>query len=75
MEILSPEGEKELRLPNLLVTGHVDGLILLGEPSKAYYRKIAQMEDGGNHGANFDQIKDAYQQFKNPEIVKGGPGA
>lgn len=43
MEILSPEGEKELRLPNLLVTGHVDGLILLGEPSKAYYRKIAQM--------------------------------
>jgi len=42
LEILSPENERELALPNLLTTGHADGLILLGEPSKAYYRKIAQ---------------------------------
>lgn len=42
LEILSPENERELALPNLLTTGHADGLILLGEPSKEYYRKIAQ---------------------------------
>ncbi len=43
LEILSPESERELKLPNLLATGRADGLILLGEPSKAYYRRIAQM--------------------------------
>ena len=42
LEILSPEDERELTLPKLLAAGHADGLILLGEPSKAYYRKIAQ---------------------------------
>ena len=42
LEILSPEDEGNLVLPNLLATGHAEGLILLGEPSKAYYRKIAQ---------------------------------
>ncbi len=42
LEILSPENEKEGILPNLLTAGHADGLILLGEPAKAYYRKIAQ---------------------------------
>ena len=42
LEILSPESEKDLVLPKLLTSGHVDGLILLGEPAKAYYRKIAQ---------------------------------
>lgn len=42
LELLTSEQEKELALPNLLTTGHADGLILLGEPSKAYYRKIAQ---------------------------------
>ena len=42
LEILSAEKEAALVMPNLLSTGHVDGLILLGEPSKAYYRKIAQ---------------------------------
>ena len=42
LELLTPEKEKDLVLPNLLTTGHADGLILLGEPSKAYYRKIAQ---------------------------------
>ena len=43
LEILSPENERELKLPNLLTTGRAAGLILLGEPQKAYYRKIAQM--------------------------------
>ena len=42
LELLTPEKEKNLVLPNLLTTGHAGGLILLGEPSKAYYRKIAQ---------------------------------
>ena len=42
LEILDPEQEADLALPSLLTTKHVDGLILLGEPSKAYYRKIAQ---------------------------------
>lgn len=40
--MLSPENERQLTLPNLMTSGHADGLILLGEPSKAYYRKIAQ---------------------------------
>ena len=42
LEILDPEDEREGRLPGLLTTKHVDGLILLGEPAKTYYRKIAQ---------------------------------
>ena len=42
LEILSPEDERELVLPKLLAAGHADGLILLGEPSKEYYRKIAR---------------------------------
>ena len=42
LEILDPKDEEALQLPNLLTTKHVAGLILLGEPSKAYYRKIAQ---------------------------------
>ena len=42
LEILDPENEQALSLPNLLTAKHVDGLILLGEPTKAYYRKIAQ---------------------------------
>ena len=42
LELLDPENERELSLPNLMTTKHVDGLILLGEPAKAYYRKIAQ---------------------------------
>lgn len=42
LEILSEEGERELSLPNLMMTGRADAMILLGEPSKAYYRKIAQ---------------------------------
>ncbi len=40
LEILNAKDEQNLVLPNLL-KGSVDGLILLGEPEKAYYRKIA----------------------------------
>ena len=42
LEILGSASEKALILPNLLDVKHVDGLILLGEPDKAYYRKIAK---------------------------------
>ena len=42
LEILTTEAEKQLTLPNLLTAGHADGLIMLGEPAKPYYRKIAQ---------------------------------
>lgn len=42
LELLDPENERELALPTLLTTKHVDGLIMLGEPAKAYYRKVAQ---------------------------------
>ena len=42
LELLDPKNERELVLPSLLTTKHVDGLILLGEPEKPYYRKIAQ---------------------------------
>ena len=42
LELLEPEKEKDLVLPSLLTTKHVDGLILLGEPAKSYYRKVAQ---------------------------------
>lgn len=42
LELLDSENERELSLPSLLTTKHVDGLIMLGEPAKAYYRKVAQ---------------------------------
>ena len=42
LELLDPEKERELVLPSLLTTKHVDGLIMLGEPAKDYYRKVAQ---------------------------------
>ena len=42
LEILGPASEKTLILPNLIDVKHVDGLILLGEPEKPYYRMIAQ---------------------------------
>ena len=42
LEILDPQAEKDLALPSLMTTKHVAGLILLGEPSRPYYRKIAQ---------------------------------
>ncbi len=42
LELLDPENERDLILPGLLTAKHVDGLIMLGEPAKAYYRKVAQ---------------------------------
>lgn len=42
LEILGAEDEEKLVPPMLLRSGRVDGMILLGEPSKAYYRMIAQ---------------------------------
>ena len=42
LELLDPLNEKELTLPSLLTTKKVDGLIMLGEPAKAYYRMAAQ---------------------------------
>ena len=42
LEILDPENEKNLALPGLITAKNVSGLILLGEPSKAYSRMIAR---------------------------------
>jgi len=42
LEILSPQDEEALVIPNLIRSGRADGMILLGEPGKAYYRMIAQ---------------------------------
>lgn len=42
LEILKPQDEADLALPMLVRSERVNGLILLGEPSKAYYRMIAQ---------------------------------
>ena len=42
LELLDPANEAALALPSLLTTKQVDGLVMLGEPSKAYYRKTAQ---------------------------------
>lgn len=42
LELLSREMETGLEIPNLVKSNRVDGLILLGEPEKAYYRMIAR---------------------------------
>ena len=42
LEILSRGNEQQMTLPNLLLSGRADGIIILGEPGKAYYRMIAQ---------------------------------
>ena len=42
LEILTPENETKLALPNLLVSGKAQGMILLGEPRKDYYRMIGR---------------------------------
>jgi len=42
LELLDAENERGMVLPTLLTTKHVDGLIMLGEPEKNYYRKVAQ---------------------------------
>ena len=42
LEILTHQAETDRTLPNLIRNRHVDGLILLGQPGKPYYRMIAQ---------------------------------
>ena len=42
LEILSEESEGSLELPNLVSSGRADGLIIMGEPVKAYSRMLAQ---------------------------------
>lgn len=42
LEILSPEGEEGLTLPNLVHSGRADGMIILGEPTKDYYRMLTR---------------------------------
>jgi len=42
LELLSKEDAAALRIPRLIDTRHVDGLILLGQPAKEYYRMISQ---------------------------------
>ena len=44
LEVQEEDRIRRMELPNLLRSGRVDGLILLGEPGKAYYRMIAQQE-------------------------------
>ncbi len=41
LELLNEADEAALRLPHLIDARHVDGLILLGQPSKEYYRMIS----------------------------------
>ena len=42
LEILGEESEETMTLPNLVSSGRADGIIILGEPVKAYYRMLAQ---------------------------------
>ena len=44
LELLSRETEEALELPNLVRTHRADGLILLGQPNKEYFRMMAQQE-------------------------------
>ena len=44
LELLSKESEEKLELPNLMKNRHVDGMILLGEPSRDYYRMLAKQD-------------------------------
>ncbi len=44
LELLNAESEASLALPNLIRSHRVDGMILLGQPSKEYYRMMAQQE-------------------------------
>ena len=41
LEILTRENEQRMAVPNLMQSGRVDGMIILGEPDKEYYRMIA----------------------------------
>lgn len=41
LELLTETDEAALRPPHLIDTRHVDGLVLLGQPSKEYYRMVS----------------------------------
>lgn len=41
LELLTPESDRELTLPHLISSRHVDGMILLGQPGRDYYRMLA----------------------------------
>lgn len=41
LEIVNAQAEDALALPQIMRTRHVDGIILLGQPAKPYYRMIA----------------------------------
>ncbi len=42
LEILTREQEAQLTLPNLMQKSRTDGIIILGEPDKNYYRMVAK---------------------------------
>ena len=42
LELLDEEREAAMKLPNLVSSGKADGMIILGEPVKEYYRMLAQ---------------------------------
>ena len=42
LEILDAQSEETLAVPNLVSSGRADGIIILGEPVKAYYRMMAK---------------------------------
>ncbi len=44
LELLTRETEGKMELPNLMRSRRVDGMILLGQPGKEYYRMLAQQE-------------------------------
>ena len=44
LEILTRENEQQLVVPNLMQSGRVDGMIILGEPDKTYYRMLSRQE-------------------------------
>ena len=44
LEMLTAEAEAELALPHLMSGRHVDALVMLGQPGKAYRQMIAQQE-------------------------------
>ena len=43
LELVSKEDAAGLRLPHLIDSRHADGLILLGQPRKEYFRKISNV--------------------------------
>ena len=69
LELLDPENEQNLVLPTLLTTKHVDGLIMLGESAKAYYRKVAQA--GASEAFRHGQVAEAESAVLPPDAAGG----